>query len=259
MGGISGGDMPMPSLVGNQYQKFELSLPFARTDINAFVKRIRGAAQLTKKIKPRGNGKIVTIEALREALCTPAWEDLKKENSRITKLIKSSVFENENGEISVDYLLLFGFLNCPGEIDDKSNVLYEILQEGGPDTHKCLSAQDKDMVPTFNKLFKLASSELVQLMKEVDGVEPTEVEGRAEDIDETLDEVREDNYLDPIYGFEARLDFKEWQERSRKPVTSKIFYEVNNLRNLIFTRAGISFPESNKFTNMCAENEIATG
>ena len=120
---------------------------------------------------------------MREALCTPAWDDLKKENSRITTLIKSSVFENENGEISVNYLLLFGFLHCHGEIDDRSNVLYEVLQDGGPDTHKCLSAQDKDMVPAFNKLFKLATSDLAQLMKEVDGIEPTDFDGRAEDID----------------------------------------------------------------------------
>ena len=44
IGGVQGVDIPAPSLIGNQYQKFELSLPFARTDINAYVKRIRGAA-----------------------------------------------------------------------------------------------------------------------------------------------------------------------------------------------------------------------
>ena len=115
------------------------------------------------------------------------------------------------------------------------------------------------MIPTFNKLFKLCSSDLAQLMKEVDGIEPAEIEGREQDIDETLDEIREDNYLDPIYGFESRLDFKDWSERSRKPVTSKIFYEVDNLRSLIFTRAGISFPEQAKFSNMCTEHKIATG
>ena len=44
IGGVPASDLPIPSLVGNQYQKFELSLPFARTEINAYVKKIRGAA-----------------------------------------------------------------------------------------------------------------------------------------------------------------------------------------------------------------------
>ena len=66
--------------------------------------------------------------------------------------------------------------------------------------------------------------------------------------------MREDNYLDPLYGFESRLEFKDWSERSRKPVTSKIFYEVNNLRSLIFTRAGISFPEKTQFESLCTEH-----
>ena len=82
---------------------------------------------MTKKAKPGSDGKVVTLDALRETLVTPAWDELKKEDSRITKVIKSSVFENEKGEISVDYLILFGFLNCPGDIDEKSTALYEIL------------------------------------------------------------------------------------------------------------------------------------
>ena len=91
------------------------------------MKRVRGAAKLTKKAKPGTDGKVVTMDALRETLVTPAWDELKSEDSRITKVIKSSVFENDKGEISADYLILFGFLNCAGNIDEKSAALYEVL------------------------------------------------------------------------------------------------------------------------------------
>ena len=204
-----------------------------------FVKRIRGAAKLTKKEKPGSDGKIVSLEALRETLNTPAWVDLKYEDSRITKLIKSSVFENEKGEISAEYLILFGFLHCPGDVDLKSSALYEILQEGGQASHPFISAMDKDMIPTFNKLFQLCTSDLIQLMKEVDGVCPEEASGKETEIQQTFEEIRESNYLDPIYGFDSRIDFKDWRERSRKPETALIFYEVNNLRSLAFVKAGI--------------------
>ena len=37
-------DLPAPEIKGNAFQKFELSLPFARTYAETFAKRVRGAA-----------------------------------------------------------------------------------------------------------------------------------------------------------------------------------------------------------------------
>ena len=62
---------------------------------------------------------------------SPAWAGLAEENSTITKLIKSPVFRNRHGKIDGNWLILFGFLHCPGDIEKKSEVLYGILQEGG--------------------------------------------------------------------------------------------------------------------------------
>ena len=60
----------------------------------------------------------------------------------------------------MDSLILFGFLNCPGTVKDKSKVLYEILQEGGPEKQPFITAADKDMKPTFSKLINLCTVEL---------------------------------------------------------------------------------------------------
>jgi len=38
------GDLPAPPLTGNVFQKFEQSLPFARTYVDTVAKRVRQAA-----------------------------------------------------------------------------------------------------------------------------------------------------------------------------------------------------------------------
>ena len=61
------------------------------------------------------------------------------------KIITSPVFisdASEGKELSIQYLLLFGLLYCQGTNDDKSKVLYDVLQDGLQDT---ISAKDKDI------------------------------------------------------------------------------------------------------------------
>ena len=42
-------DLPSPVIEGNEFQKFELSFPFSRTLVDTFEKRLRQAADKTKK------------------------------------------------------------------------------------------------------------------------------------------------------------------------------------------------------------------
>ena len=122
--------MPAPEIKGNVFQKFEKSLPFARTYVDTFAKRVRAAAESLKE-EGNGDGTFVTIEALRQQFKTSAWADLKKDDSRITKLLKHAVFADENGNISVDKIILFAVLNSAGNPLNRSEVFYIILQEGG--------------------------------------------------------------------------------------------------------------------------------
>ena len=124
----------------------------------------------------------------------------------------SNIFKNEKGEIQVNALILFGFLNCAGNVQLKSTALYSVLQEGGEAQHAYISASDKDIVPVMNKLIKLCTSELAQLMLEVDHVAPSEVQGKAQDIDGTAESILDDYYLDPIYGSNSKLAFDQWLE-----------------------------------------------
>ena len=137
-----------------------MSLPFACTYVTAFARRVREAAEKDKLIE-KGDGTTVTIESLQTCFVTPAWTELKKDGSRIMKLLNSSVFKNDGEAIDVNNLLLFGFLNCPGSVEDKSELLYTIFQDGGKEKHPCLSAMDKDVSPVISKLIHLCTLDLI--------------------------------------------------------------------------------------------------
>ena len=80
--------------------------------IKTFLKRISAI-----KVESDGKKEFITIDSLRKEL--PEWEDLKRTDSLIYKLLTSLVF-NENKTIStsrhieVDALKLFGLLHCKG-------------------------------------------------------------------------------------------------------------------------------------------------
>ena len=112
--------------------------------------------------KKCGEKGFVTIEALSDELTTPAWEDLRNEESQLYKFLCSAMFKNERkghdkDEIDTEYLRIFALLHCAGKAADKAHVYYEMLQEGGIEKHKTISANDKDFKPLFHKMCAYSS------------------------------------------------------------------------------------------------------
>ena len=64
-GGDREKDLPAVTPSGNAFQKFEQSFPFSRTYVDTFAKRVRAAAEKLKTVDKKGDGKTVTIEAMR--------------------------------------------------------------------------------------------------------------------------------------------------------------------------------------------------
>lgn len=204
----------------------------------------------------------MTLEALREVFQTPAWADLHKDGSRIVKLLESDVFCDKNsGKISANHLILFGFLNCPGDAVEKSFMLYSVFQDGSFVKQSYLSASDKDIEPAIKKLVLLCTLELAQLMKEVDGIiTPAECrDSHSRKIISSCDGILEYNYLDPIYEMKSKLAYEEWCTLScQKPEICKVFYYPEKLRSLAFTRAGVDFEGKDKFLSWCAKKNVKT-
>ena len=159
-------DLDPPAIEGNHYQKFELSLPFACTWVDAFERRVR-------KVE-KDNG--VTLDDLRTTFTTNAWKSIKEPDSKICKLLEHPVFANDDGTIDANALVCFALLHCAGTPTDKAAVLYGVLQEGGVNKNPWISAADKDFEPIMNKMFYLVSFDLAKLMKDIEGVEPMDLQ-----------------------------------------------------------------------------------
>jgi hypothetical protein len=52
----------------------------------------------------------------------------------------------------VTILISYGLLLCSGKPQDKAEVFYGVLQEGGIEAHEFICATDKDFVPVIKKM-----------------------------------------------------------------------------------------------------------
>ena len=74
--------------VTDQYRRFELQLPFARTLLSRFLEKVEAAE------KASGEQGFVTPESLRAQLDTAAWEGLENPDSGIYKFLVSGLFKD---------------------------------------------------------------------------------------------------------------------------------------------------------------------
>jgi len=204
-------DLEAPSSFGaNKYRAFELSLPFARIDINTFCVYLKMAHQ------EEGNEGFVTLKTMRNHFKTPAWSDLENENSKLARFLEGGVFLNESkglksNEICTQALVLFALLTCPGKIADKTEHFFNEIQEGGTAVHKQVSAGDKDMEPVFEKIVCLATwGMFVSLSGEIGELY---YEDECNSMRELVPTLLEDCFLEDVFGSASRLDTEEWVKK----------------------------------------------
>ena len=109
--------------------------------------------------------------------------------------------ERKEDQIEADYLKLIGLFHCAGKPRDKAVAFYAILQEGGMDRHQFISAQDKDLIPIFEKMCALATWELFDIAKSI-GEVPEDIynEDEVNNLKEQVEVLREDQYLEDVFG-----------------------------------------------------------
>jgi len=115
----------------------------------------------------------VTIPTLRAELKTPVWDALDDENSVLCKILKSTALKNpkhgqSKDQIDNDWLICLGLLHCTKENhqQQKATVFYDIVEEGGLETHRHITAADKDMNPAIHKICEFATINLYEWMRD---------------------------------------------------------------------------------------------
>ena len=112
----------------------------------------------------------------------------------------------------------------------------------------------------MRKMVTLCTYEEAILISQVEGIHPMDMDAQ-EEIDYTIDDMLDQNYLDPIFGSLPKISLDKWKENSRAMQgISQIWYDAEKLRTLCFVRAGIP-TDSNitAFKDFCTANNVKFG
>lgn len=103
--------------------------------------------------------------------------------------------------------------------------------------HKFISAQDKDLAPVFEKLCLLSSVHLIEFARDYSGVECPYSPSDLDKLRAAHETVREDKFLDEVYGNQSKLDNEPWL----KGVVTKSnwIFDSKQLRQRVFDAAGV--------------------
>lgn len=220
-------------------QRTELSLPFCRSLIKTYVKHIRNAE------KAAGGEGFVTIETLIEEFTSPAWAALMERNSQLCKMLLSDAFKNpsknqSDSQIDADYLIIFGIIHCNGNLTDKADEWYSILQEGGKEAHEFLASNDKDLAPCFQKMCEFVTKDAFTEFARINGLERKYGKSDLDNISKDAIEIlREDGYLDDVFGALSRLEYEPWVTATVN--NAPYMFSAPALRRKILEQANLDF------------------
>ena len=122
-------------------------------------------------------------------------------------------------QIDVTYLKCFALIHCSGKPIDKTNAFYEVLQEGGFERHTQISAGDKDFAPVFDKLCSFVSTDVFKLALMTGSV--SEHVYTQDEMDriahkDVFETVREEVWLEEVFGAQSRLENDAWVDKVSK-------------------------------------------
>ena len=119
--------------------------------------------------------------------------------------------------------------------------MYGILQDGGLEAHEEISAGDKDLIPVFTKMSKLVTKDIFILTRKCGETNFAFDEGSIRKIldDENLEIIREEQWLDEVYGNSSRLANNMWLEKVSS--VGKWIFSAVELRKKIFSTAQVPY------------------
>lgn len=135
--------------------------------------------------------------------------------------------------------MCYGIILCGGTPKEKAEVFYGVLQEGGLSAHTFISAADKDLPPTFEKMCLLSTVHLFEFAKEFTGID-CPFEDDYDKLREAHEDLREDRFLDEVYGqAQSKLDNEPWLKAITEK--SKWIFNSKDLRKAVFEQAGVTY------------------
>ena len=219
----------------DRYEVWECKTPFKRVTFLAFKNALNEAESNC------GGEGYVTLKALAAQLTTKAWAGLDDENSELAKLLLSDAFKDPSKgqsaeQIDKDFLMMFGLLHCVDNAKhpmEKAKGFYEVLQEGGFERHKQISAGDKDFKPAFLKMCNLVTAELFEFST----VKKVYDEAQVDELKGIMEENIMEAWLEDVYDVKSSLVNDAWLQKVTNE--AKWVFDAVALRGRIFKEAGV--------------------
>ena len=137
---------------------------------------------------------------------------------------------------------MFALLHCISKKPlPKAKALYCLLQDGGFEQHTQISATDKDIIPVFQKICKLVTVDIFTLANQHGGVSNIYNETETTKLvnEENLEILREEDWLEAVFGVQSRLDNDTWLSKVVMKEANWV-YDPKQLRAKLFKQAGIT-------------------
>ena len=159
----------------------------------------------------------------------------------------SDAFKNPkegNGadEINADYLKVFAQLHAVDRATpmEKAKGFYEVLQEGGFDRHKHISAGDKDFEPCFKKIVQFATIDAFNNANFSSPYSESDVETLLND--DVIDELKE-VWLEDVYDVKSTLENEAWLQAVT--TKGKWIFDACEIRKKLFDLAKVKVKHMN--------------
>ena len=145
-------------------------------------------------------------------------------------------------------LKLFGLIHCRHTIRKKAHFFYEFLQQGGPEKFPQISAGDKDFAPNFEKLCDVACWNLFEALNSINVIEELYTPEEIAKLKEQVEALREDMFIDDMYGNYSRLDYADFCENCY--LRASWVFSSSEIRSKLFKLAEVDIkhlkaPETN--------------
>ena len=147
-------DLPAPMIsTSDEFERWELSQPFVRCTISAYLHQMNAAHESC------GAEGRISREALQQHFNTQAWAELRKETSKFSTFLSTTLMHESGKGVDYESMICMGLLHCQDKRkpETKANAFFELLQDGGIDKQQFISSQDKDWKPVTKKLFSAAT------------------------------------------------------------------------------------------------------
>ena len=143
-------------------------------------------------------------------------------------------------QINSHFLICFGLLHCGGSYEQKAEQLYQLIQPKGESAHTWVSANDKELHPIFEKLCKLATINIFDFAAQFGQIDNI-YSGQTEVLAPVREDLREDVFLDEIFGSESMMSQSKWLKAVTN--TSNWVFDSKTLRQKVFESAKLPYEE----------------